>query len=93
MLVKVTDIEPTILCGEDHIDEYVESRGIENIIGCISGNVYDDYVKWSKENKKPYYCHIAFSRKLCDHTDLRIHSMRINGKVCRVVIRPKVSEE
>lgn len=95
MLVKITDIERLTKdnkYGKDTnridaiIAEFIDAKGIDNIIGRISGQVYGDYVEFCKSKKYQPITHMGFARRLYMIANLGAHSKRIDGKVYRVIV-------
>lgn len=87
MLIKLCN-ETGILNTTDYIDEYVENRTIEAMIGCSTQNVYEDYLEFLDEKGyKEKLTHIQFSKRLCFRYDLTSKVITYNGVSVRILIK------
>lgn len=75
---------------EEHVNEYVEDRGLGNIYGCSTKNVYDDYTEFCKGKGYGVTSHTRLSRTLCRDYPVTIIVTKVNGKSVRVMM-PKAT--
>ena len=87
MLIKLCD-KPTTLNTIDYIDEYINDRTIEAIIGCSSQNVYEDYLEFLEEhNYQNKLTHIQFSKRLCFKYNLTSKVIHYDKQKIRIIIQ------
>jgi len=88
MLIKICD-KPTTLNTTDYINEYVENRTIEAMLGCSTQNVYEDYLEFlSEKGYKEKLTHIQFSKRLCFRYDLTSKVINCGNKnFVRILIK------
>lgn len=89
MLIKATDIiNDTTEQDNMIIDKYVNDRKLDNIIGCIGYQVFEDFIEFCKENNiETSLNNNSFRCKLLQRYNLKTKVMKINKKVCRVIIK------
>ena len=87
MLIKLCN-ETRIFNTTDYIEEYVNNRTIEAIVGCSTQNVYEDYLEFLDEKGyKEKLTHIQFSKRLCFRYDLTSKVITYNGVSVRILIK------
>lgn len=88
MLIKATDIiNDATEQNNMIIDKYVNDRKLDNIIGCIGYQVFEDFIEFCKENNIETSLNNSFRCKLLQRYNLKTKVMKINKKVCRVIIK------
>lgn len=89
MLTKVTDIiNDTTKQDNKIIDKYVNNRKLDNIIGCIGYQVFEDFIEFCKENNiETSLNNNSFRYKLLKKYNLKTKVMKVNKKATRVIIK------
>lgn len=87
MLIKLCN-DITVLGVVDYIDEYVENRTIEAIVGCSCQNVYEDYLEFLNEKGyKEKISKMQFAKKLTFKYNLTSKVIKYNGKSIRMMVQ------
>lgn len=90
MLVKIYEkhsekIDPK---EDEIIEEYVEDRGIDNIVGCSGKNVFEDFIEFCSDHKiKTKLKNIPFRKRLYSLFQLKSYVIKYDGACVRVIIR------
>lgn len=87
MLVKLCK-ETGATIKVDYIDEYVSDRTIEEIVGCSSQNVYEDYLEFLEEhNYQVKISKMQFAKRLTFKYDLTSKVIKYNDKSIRIIVQ------
>ena len=87
MLIKLRE-DVNSFSKIDYIDEYVNNRTIDSIVGCSSQNVYEDYLEFLTEhNYQVKISKMQFARRLTFKYDLTSKVIKYDGKCIRVIVK------
>lgn len=66
---------------------FLDTIGIEKVVGRVVEDVYNDYVKWCEEHN--YYCFTksGLSKHAHKKFNIRVYRIRMNGKLVGVYER------
>lgn len=77
MLKKIIETDENINIA--HISEYVKKRKLENIKGCESKKVYNDFLIFCKERSYAELGYFTFRRILMSTYDIKSKQIRLNN--------------
>lgn len=78
MLTKV--IETNNKINNIRIKQYVDERGINNIKGCASKEVYEDFLNFCNINQYAQIGYITFRKYLMSKYNLKSKQIRTNNR-------------
>lgn len=89
MLVKVTEEKRlSKVATNESIFKYMEFRSVDDVVGCTTSNVYEDYLEFCKDNKiDDTFTSGQFKKRITLLFELTTKVYRIGGKNARVLLK------
>lgn len=72
--------------SNDTIKQYVQETGIDEISGCLSSSIWEDFCEYCENNKiENRFSKLGFCQRLSKMYNLKSKCVRFYGKVCKIL--------